>query len=431
MKAFPADIKNYVLSHWFGSETIAPNLIAYGDNDARSNTKLIITNYSSTTQVLQPSNFRNLPLMFGVPNISRDSQRRLVLNTDILAPAFYLLTKHEEIDNRSLRDEHGRFPGTESLPARIGFIDQPVVEQYRDLLVSLLKKEGVRLSSQPKQFQLVLTHDVDDPFRYLYLGRTLGVAALQAMGKRKGSPTQAIKSYLGVSTDPFDTFDWMNQKFTEAKQQLGNRVRQIFFVMACDNGPNDNGYTVENKRVRKLLKRLKKSGAEFGLHPSYKAGTHPEEIAKEKKRLEDVLEMPITQTRHHYLRLREPEHTRYLIDAGFTDDYSAGYADVAGFRNGTCQPFKYFDLERNQSTDFRIHPLPIMECTFESKSYMGLGLEDAIQSAQSIAQQSINHQGELVLLWHNPTFSPGSADYHKPFYENLLNYIYQQDSLSS
>lgn len=367
-----------------------------------------------------------IPLIFGTPKIEEDNYGRKIIYADLIASSFFLLTRYEESIKKEVRDIHGRFPGIKSLPWRRRFLQMPVVDIYRKWFCELLREININVNEDADNFSLVLTHDIDSPFRFLYAKKTLGLATLQAIGKRQGNPVHSIQSWLGTREDPYDTFDWMNKRFQDAVEKLGKRVRQIYFVMACDNGPFDSGYTVENKRVRKLLKRLKESGAEFGLHPSYKAGTDPDEIIKEKRRLESVLEIPITKTRHHYLRLREPEHTRWLIDAGFTDDYSAGYADVAGFRNGTSRPFQYFDLEKQRSTDFCIHPLPIMECTFSDPRYMNLDLEASIKTACQIADQSIKCNGELCLLWHNPTFAHGSGEYHKTFYQRILNYIYQQ-----
>lgn len=76
---------------------------------------------------------QGIPLLFGSPKEEwiRDTW---VVHADIIASTYFLISRYEEMVRRGLRDEHGRFPGKESLPYRAGFLHRPIVDEYRMLL---------------------------------------------------------------------------------------------------------------------------------------------------------------------------------------------------------------------------------------------------------------------------------------------------------
>lgn len=57
----------------------------------------------------------------------------------------FLISRYEEMVRRGLRDEHGRFPGKESLPYRAGFLHRPIVDEYRMLLHRWLRQSRLRV----------------------------------------------------------------------------------------------------------------------------------------------------------------------------------------------------------------------------------------------------------------------------------------------
>ena len=75
--------------------------------------------------ILPLKEIEGVPLLFGEPEIERRG-KRLIIYADIIASAYFLLTRYEEIVRREVRDQFGRFPGMESLPYRAGFIHRPI-----------------------------------------------------------------------------------------------------------------------------------------------------------------------------------------------------------------------------------------------------------------------------------------------------------------
>ena len=67
-----------------------------------------------------------------------------------------------------------------------------------------------------------------------------------------------------------------------------------------------------------------------------------------------------------------------------------------------------------------IHPLTIMECTLDRPQYMGLSYKDAFEYSKKMISAVHEHNGELVLLWHN--INPKNNWYYS-LYEAVLKDI--------
>ena len=369
-----------------------------------------------------------IPVLFGTPEISR-SAAGLRIEADLIASAYFLLTRHEEIARRDVRDGHGRFPGKESLPVRAGFIDRPIVDEMGRLLRRCLREVGFAIEEPPEAVRKVyLTHDVDIPFRWHRMRPALRETARRMVKGPIRSAAVPLLSYIGLPrTDPNDCFDWIIEQDQRVVDGLGaERVRVIHFMMAGGTTPQDGMYEVGCRHVRCLLHRLKESGAEIGLHPSYEAGLRPELVVSEAANLQKVHRGALTSSRHHYLTCREPEHFAGLARAGIKHDFTMTYADVAGFRLGTSRSFRWFDPAKCELTQLEVHPTTVMECTLDRGDYMGLRFDEALDYCKGLIQETRRHHGDLTLLWHNTELTEAaeaSGGYHRRLYGALLDYV--------
>lgn len=361
-----------------------------------------------------------VPLLFGTPK-EECFEETWVIYADIIASSYFLLSRYEEIQKRDIRDKHGRFPGKESLPYKAGFIHRPIVEEYGKLLRHWLRKACVRIPEpQPELQKIWLTHDVDAPFFCRSL-RNICRETLKGIGFRK-----ALKLYQGpLEKDPYYTFPWMLEQDSLVKNRFGDRCHILFFLKAGGRHANDKPhYQVRSHDIQKLLHLFKKNKALLGLHSSYEAGIYPDLIPEEKMRLEHDWKLEnIHLNRHHYLASREPEDLTKLIKAGITDDFTMGYADVNGFRLGTCRPVKWINPMTRQLTSLTLHPLSVMDCTLSESQYMGLSPDEAYQYCAGLVREIRQHRGEIVWLWHNTSFAGTESDYHKKLYVRLLNLL--------
>ena len=84
---------------------------------------------------------------------------------DIFAASFFMLTRWEEYVNKN-RDIYDRFPATESLALKQGFLDKPIVNKYVEELKDMLLELDNSLVFKERKYELFLTHDVDIPLKY-------------------------------------------------------------------------------------------------------------------------------------------------------------------------------------------------------------------------------------------------------------------------
>lgn len=358
----------------------------------------------------------NVPFLFGSPRIEWQEDT-LIVYADIIASSYFLLTRYEEIQKRNIRDIHGRFPGKESLPVKAGFIHRPIIEEYGKLLRNWLRQTEIRIKEPTAQIRKIwLTHDIDAPF----FCRSIRSVIRETL--KGGGFWKAWKLFNGaIEQDPYYTFPWILEQNQQVKDIYNQKCDTLFFLKAGGKHKYDKPYySIHQNSIKQLLTLLKERDAKFGLHSSYDVSEHPSLISMEKEILDHVWNLEnITKNRNHYLRSREPEDFDKLIKAGITEDFTMGYADISGFRLGTCRPVQWINPITRQLTPLILHPLAIMDCTLSDSQYMGLDYEEALAYCQLLLRKIRQYGGEAVLLWHNTSFA--DKGYHKQLYAQLIN----------
>jgi hypothetical protein len=362
-----------------------------------------------------------IPLLFGKPKIEKH-ENTIICHADIIASTYFLISRYEEyINPNSNRDIRGRYIGKESLPAKANFIHRPIVEEYGNLLRKLLYKTNTLLTPIPQQIkQIYLTHDIDSITNYRRLRGFIG-SMYRLIFKQTESLTTTLKSLINIQNDPAYTFPWILNQDNQLPQ-----AKQIYFIKATihPSGFDYPTYNLISKDFTQLKNEILTSSpnAIFGLHASYKSGNTPDIISKEQKQLQLAIEnQHITTSRHHYLRSLQPIDMEFLIDAHITDDYTMGYADIAGFRLGTCRAVRFINPATRQLRPLTLHPLTIMDCSLSGEKYMALQYHQALSYAKTLITQTKIYNGELSLLWHNTIFT--TNNYHKKLYSDLILYL--------
>lgn len=358
-----------------------------------------------------------MPLLFG-EETEEMVDDTLVLHADIVAGTFFLISRYEEMARRDVRDEHGRFPGKESLPYKAGFIHRPIVEEYGLYLRNKLRRLGVNLPGEKSGVRKVyLTHDVDAPFFCRSWRNVLREIKL------KHSLLPAIKYKTGeLHLDPYYTFPWLFAENDRLKEAIGSqRCKTVCFFKAGGNTDFDKpAYSLKSRDIKSLFSLCDVHQVEIGLHSSYQAGLSPARIAPEKKRLEAATGKKVKLNRHHFLACREPEHVTFIQKAGIEQDFTFGYADVAGFRLGTCRPVRWINPAIRRLTTLLLYPLTVMDRSLSEEKYMNLTYEEALNYCSGLIEQVAAHNGDVVLLWHN-TSIPDT--YLKSLYTELVSKI--------
>lgn len=364
--------------------------------------------------------WENTPLIYGEPVIDKKNDT-VILYADIIASTYFLITRYEETIHRNIRDQYGRFPGRESLPYKARFIDRPIVDEYGENLRKLLKNTGFDVKEPiPTNNNIYLTHDVDTLTRYRSIRNFLG--GIKQVICHKAKLNTVVCSFFGnINNDPWFTFPFLFEKNNSLKD-FGNTKTIAFIKSGGGANPADHPLqNINNKDFRHLFELCHKYNVETGLHPSYEAAGKPGLLVKEKEKLEKVLANKIILSRNHFLASKEPEDMEKLIEAGITNDFTMGYADICGFRLGTSHPVRWINPATQKLTTLTLHPLMAMDVTLSNEIYMNLNEAQALTYVKSLTEQAKKHGGDICLLWHNS--SVDGSSYHRNLYSDIINYL--------
>jgi hypothetical protein len=181
----------------------------------------------------------------------------------------------------------------------------------------------------------------------------------------------------------------------------------------------DKNTNYKNPHFKKLIQKLA-INADIGLHTSYFAKDYPQKMDFEIDFLQKTIQKSVVKNRHHYLRFSLPDTYNLLESKGITEEYSMGYIQTVGFRAGTCNPFLFFDLQNNRTSEMEIYPLLFMENAFSNRQ----SPTEIIEYLMPYIEEVKRYKGVLVSLFHNQSFGEEVADEKwKKVYEKLLEYI--------
>jgi hypothetical protein len=341
------------------------------------------------------------------------------LEVDVFGGAFFMLTRYEELVIAE-RDGYGRFPAAASTAMRHGFLGTPVVDAYVDLLWDALRRAWPGLERRRTAYEVVLTHDVDDPLSTLDHGPVEIARQFAGDLVRRRDPrmlARRARALLGDrACDPHNTFDFL----MDVSERHGLRSG-FYFLAHRDEEPRDGSYLFEDPWVRALVGRIARRGHEVGLHPSFCTWRDAARTGEEFARLRRVAEAEGVRQeawggRQHYLRWANPVTWRNWEAAGLSYDASVGFAEAVGFRTGTCHPYRAFDLQQRRPLRLEERPFQVMDVTLLSS--MGLTPDAAHAAVMEIAAQCRRHRGTLGILWHNNTLLRSERE--KRFYQALV-----------
>ena len=328
-----------------------------------------------------------------------------------------MLTRWEEYVNKN-RDNHDRFPAYESLAYKNNFLDRPVVNEYVEMLKNMLLHLGLNRKLKNKNYQLILTHDVDELIMWKSWKQVFRVA-LGDIVKRKDIKLSfsRVKDYIliqqGKIKDPFDTFDWLMDK----SESIG--VKSRFYFMSGGVTEFDNRYKIDDKKTIKLINHIKNRGHVVGIHPSYNAYNDIIQFKKEKEALEKASNCKIEEGREHYLRFEVPTTWQIWEDNGMKVDSTCGYADKEGFRCGTGDEFSVFNILSREKLKLKERPLVYMD----DNRLKGERIYDKkllLKNISSLIEKSKKYNSTYTLLFHQSIFATEEIDY-KGIYEEVIN----------
>jgi len=350
----------------------------------------------------------------------RKSENLLETNIDIIASSFFMLSRYEEVVSDK-KDKFGRFPATESLAYKEGFLNRPIVNEYIELLWKWIDSFNLgfkrRRLWEDKDFAVCLTHDVDTVKKYKVYPPLLTISSLTLRQKDLRRVFATIIDYFKakLGKDPYDNFSYI----MELEGRFG--FKSSFYFMSGRNTKYDASYSINDSYIISLIKTLQGKGFEMGLHPSFNSYNNFQMLNLEKEKLEKASENVIFGGRQHYLRWKTPNTWRILEKAGLKYDTTLSFADYEGFRCGICFPYKPFDVLENRVLNIWELPLIIMDGSLFN--YQNLTPEEGFQRINGIINIVKEYQGVFVLLWHNSSLDNLRYPGWIKVYEKTLEYL--------
>ena len=366
----------------------------------------------------------NIPIIYGINKIqiaNHKSQITLTCGLDIFASSFFMLTRWEEYVNKT-RDNHNRFPAYASLAYKNSYLNRPIVNEYIEMLWNMLKFLGCKQKRKKKEFEFVLTHDVDIAYKYKKL--LSGVREIAGdIIKRKNlkfafeNSLNKLLTHLKLKKDPFDTYDYL----MDISEMVG--TKSYFFLHSSNSAKQDVN---NDKFLKEVAKKILDRGHYLGYHPSYNAYNNLEIFIKDKEKIENIIEHKLTFGRQHYLRFEVPTTWQIWEEAGMEWDSTLGYADKEGFRCGVCSPYSVFDIIKRKKLQLKEKPLIAMEGSFIV--YQSEMIPKQIeQRIKKLIEKVKKYNGEFVFLWHNSSFGGSWKKYEDIYKKTLKSVEYEKN----
>ncbi|GHV59348.1 hypothetical protein FACS1894182_13330 [Bacteroidia bacterium] len=313
---------------------------------------------------------------------------------DVFSASFYLLSLYEEYFLSPL-DEHGRFDHRNSLLFQNEVLEIPVIDRWAYQIKAALEVAGFSTSGFGlRNYRSVSTYDIDHPFLYRYKGLIKNTGGL--LRDLLKQDLKAIKQRLSVLMHWLEDPYMKAIRLIHATENSMNRPYYLF-VLLGEKGKRGRSSVYPPVDYYRYLREL--NGVFIGLHPSYKTHKFHKILTTEKSQLEKILQLPVTCSRQHFLRMITPDTFQSLLQAGIHEDFTLAFAKAPGFRSGTAVPHCFYDLQKEEATGLLLHPTVMMDSTLIF--HQRLSPEAALQKIKSLIDTCKQSGGDYLSLWHN------------------------------
>ncbi len=352
----------------------------------------------------------DIPIIYGTDKLKieeNDGIKTMYCGIDIFASVFFMLTRWEEYANKT-RDLHKRFPATASLAYKNDFLNRPVVNEYIEMLWSMLQFLGYHETRKETKFELVPTHDLDQ----IYHRFSPRVLKEDFIIKGVFAPFKRLL-YYAKKYNPYNTYDWL----MDISEKAG--VKSRFYFMTSGKHKNDNDYLLHDEKVVNIIKTIQKRKHIIGFHPGYDAFNANEEWKRQKDCFGKI-GIDVNEGRQHFLRFEVPQTWQIWNANQMLIDSSLGYAEVPGFRCGTGNEYPVFDFLKRETLNVQERPLIFMDATFTGRKYNRYNSEDVEEQFSILKKLCKKYNMPFTFLFHNTAFDEIWHPQMKKKYSKLL-----------
>mgnify|MGYP006076318159 CR=1 FL=1 len=328
------------------------------------------------------------------------------ITIDIYLNVFLFLSGWQEIVCPT-KDEHDRFPYKESLQFKHGFTEIPLVNIYFELLYETALKNNAPILRKKYSSDIIFTHDIDQL-------RSGWFENIQ-LHKQETSLTSFWNIFINILSKAIgfkdDYLKGMERMLAIDKE---NNIEAISFFIPVKSH-KDADFNLKESRFLKVLKTTKKTQT-IGIHPGYETFNNSKEYANQLETLEELTEKKITKSRQHFLRY-DINQTPFIQDnLAIKEDYTLGFAEQFGFRNGITNPFYLFNFTDNKA--FTVKQIPLV---FMDVSLTNYDLEKDFDSILLFLQKTKkDFNCHFSILFHNSVFSNGKYKGFEALYKRII-----------
>lgn len=342
---------------------------------------------------------------------------RVDCHVDVVAGAFFMLSRYEETVVRAV-DVFDRFPAESSVAYQEGFLQEPVVNQYAEQLLKMLRVAGFTGEQRrwwgTAPWAIALTHDIDELHRFPRNRPPVHAVVRAVTGNRiagepglRGLLQDYVRTLGRTKKDEYDCLLEM------AAWEASIGVRSAYYFLADNTGQCGADYAVDGLAVVATMKTMANIGHEIGFHAGFSTYDDARRFHSELSRVRSA-GLPIAGGRQHYLRWQTPATWRLWEAEGLAYDATLGYSSAAGFRCGTCLPFHPYDIENDREMSISEWPLIFMDATYLASWSEGMQVLDRV------SKECQRYGGVLVLLWHNGNWSKLYAPAVREYFQDWL-----------
>ena len=348
-----------------------------------------------------------IPVLYGTPIITQQSESSIICDIDIIAGAFFMLSRWEETVTEE-RDSEGRFPTHASYAYKHSILKKPVVHIYAELFRVFANRLGIAIP-YIHTFTKTISHDIDY-FKKWNSSIDIIKTCVGDIVKRRSLQLCAHNMRCFIKkNDPYDTYI----KLMDLSEKHGCISR--FYLLFS----KDNIRQFQSKYAKKIFSEIVQRGHELGIHYNHYTLDSVEEMKQDTAVFEELIQQKPLYSRQHFLRFQYPETFQALIMCGIQQDSSLYYRDALGFRTGMCIQHSVFDIHLRATLPIRELPLLCMDVTLQNYP----SIKDAEYTILQLLEITKRYNGNFVCLWHNSSFDKYNWKEYEYIYLKILSFL--------
>ncbi|MBO6639978.1 MAG: hypothetical protein JJ920_19820 [Roseitalea sp.] len=248
-----------------------------------------------------------------------------------------------------------------------------------------------------------LTHDVDALTKTPQLRLKSAIMQLIAVARlgAGGRFRSALKRARDAAGFVFTSADyWLFDEVCALEAERGFKSRFFFADQMADKSLTawliDPSYRAAEPRIQELIRGLHSAGWKIGIHPGFNSWNDLSKLSRTRQEVRASLGADVAHCRQHWLRFSWRDTWAIQEKAGVRYDFTLGFNDRSGFRNGSALAHRPWNSALGKSHGVTCVPTIIMDSQFYDYGFPS----DPRAAMVNWIDEVVAVGGEASLLWH-------------------------------